>query len=873
MIFRSFFQGRGYPFGPLALMIREAVSQRKSLKIVFSKERARMDIAYDRYSLIINGRRVFVRSGAMHYFRLPSEKLWRDRLFKLKAAGYNTVDLYFCWAYHSPEPGVYDFTGVRDIRRLLKIVEEMGLYLIARPGPYINAEYTAGGLPGWLLAKDDVRLRNRREDGSYERCELYMAYVREWWEQILPIILECPSLILMQIENEYATSEVEPDYIQELYDMTRELGVTVPLFHNDLYAAGLYEDVVDIYAFDNYSVTSFETNWRELNGVFSILDNVETNFRPFCENRPLFVAELQAGWFGTWLGYGYDLIVEHLGREHIGLTTKTLVGQGLTLFNHYKAIGGTNWDYTGSTDTYTSYDFGAPINEAGVNTERLYEAKAINLFLESFGLEATDRVESPKIIAEPAEYLYMVRQNANRPEEQWIFLRNLTGNPAQVMLDTDLVVSLHPHECLILPRNVDLKSGDRLLLASAEPIYQNENILVFRGNRPARIEIETSRQDVKFLRHDVPYDLQMEGHRVILTVDAHDAHEETIVHLGEQTVFILGTERIDHLWVEEDDTLFVGADVRLSDGHYGLRNPLNPLLIIRPDGTLEPGKNPKAYSEPEIPRLTRWKAENLAPALTHNHEFFKVSDRGADFDTNGFYEGSAWYRYHIHGKPETITIDARHIWGAFLNGKLLAEGHHLTLIHGDPPSIPVTVKVPAELLVRDAPDEPAELVIFVDGLGHPKGFHDDARTPQGLLKLAIDDQDVTTDVYYSVGFSSYALTEHGPKQSPVVRLSTDFLLDLPENLHCPLGVQLASLDYERINLYLNGILIGRYWRKCQAQSLYYLPEGILQTTGEKKNCLELILMNFSPMINLKACIPEDDQVVLKPYGVFTKTRR
>ena len=181
-----------------------------------------MDISYDRYSLRINGRRAFIRSGAMHYFRLPGRDLWRDRLFKLKAAGYNTVDLYFCWNYHSPAPGVYDFTGIRDVHELLRITQELGLYVIARPGPYINAEYSGGGFPGWLLAKRDIPLRNRR-NGAFVWSDAYMGFVRDWYERILPFINDAPNVILMQIENEYATLDVEPDYMRALYRMAREL--------------------------------------------------------------------------------------------------------------------------------------------------------------------------------------------------------------------------------------------------------------------------------------------------------------------------------------------------------------------------------------------------------------------------------------------------------------------------------------------------------------------------------------------------------------------------------------------------------------------------------------------------------------------------
>ena len=119
-------------------------------------------IAYDRYSFSIDGQRVWLWSAEFHYYRLPNPDLWRDQLEKLKAAGFNTVSLYFSWAYHSPAPGVFDFSGVRDLDRLLDIAQEVGLYVIARPGPYINAELDSGGYPAWLTTQAGPRAHGRR---------------------------------------------------------------------------------------------------------------------------------------------------------------------------------------------------------------------------------------------------------------------------------------------------------------------------------------------------------------------------------------------------------------------------------------------------------------------------------------------------------------------------------------------------------------------------------------------------------------------------------------------------------------------------------------------------------------------------------------
>src|SRR5258708_3521594 len=104
-------------------------------------------VTYDDYSFLLDGRRTYLWAGEFHYYRLPSPDLWRDVLTKMRAGGFNAVSLYFDWAYHSPRPGVYDFSGVRDVGKLLTMAEDARLYVIARPGPYINAEAHAGGFP------------------------------------------------------------------------------------------------------------------------------------------------------------------------------------------------------------------------------------------------------------------------------------------------------------------------------------------------------------------------------------------------------------------------------------------------------------------------------------------------------------------------------------------------------------------------------------------------------------------------------------------------------------------------------------------------------------------------------------------------------
>src|SRR3954452_7030045 len=157
-------------------------------------------VTFDKYSLMVDGQRVYLWSGEIHPFRLPNPDLWRDMLQKMKANGYNGVSIYVDWAYHSAKPGVYDFSGVRDMDRFLDMAEEEGLYVMARPGPYINAEVDGGGFPGWLTTT-----AGNTRTGDPE----YLKLSDEWQTQIDRIIARHQltdgggSVLAYQVENEY----------------------------------------------------------------------------------------------------------------------------------------------------------------------------------------------------------------------------------------------------------------------------------------------------------------------------------------------------------------------------------------------------------------------------------------------------------------------------------------------------------------------------------------------------------------------------------------------------------------------------------------------------------------------------------------------
>lgn len=107
-------------------------------------------VRWDEHSLFVRDERVVILSGEFHPWRLPSTGLWLDVLQKINALGYNTVSFYVNWALLEDKSGEVRMDNVFDLQPFIDAAVEAGLYLIARPGPYINSELSGGGFPGWL---------------------------------------------------------------------------------------------------------------------------------------------------------------------------------------------------------------------------------------------------------------------------------------------------------------------------------------------------------------------------------------------------------------------------------------------------------------------------------------------------------------------------------------------------------------------------------------------------------------------------------------------------------------------------------------------------------------------------------------------------
>lgn len=343
-------------------------------------------MSLDGYSFLVDGKRTYLWSGEFHYFRLPSPDLWRDIFQKMKAAGFNSASLYFDWGYHSPKPGVYDFTGVRDADKVLDMAEEAGLYVIARPAPYINAEVDSGGLPGWLTTKAE---NNRSDDPRF------LTYADEWLTQIDKIIARhqltngTGSVIAYQVENEYYNGSASArSYMQHLEDKARADGITVPLTGNNNGTFNSGAGALDVDGPDSYPQGFDCSNPTKWNGVPDISYDHPAG-------KPLYSPEFQGGAFDPWGGPGYDKCAQLINDQFANVFYKQNIAVGATAQSFYMTYGGTNWGWLSMPQNYTSYDYGAAIRETRQLDPKYDEDKLIGYFTQSVApLTKTDAIRS-----------------------------------------------------------------------------------------------------------------------------------------------------------------------------------------------------------------------------------------------------------------------------------------------------------------------------------------------------------------------------------------------------------------------------------------------------------------------------------------------
>jgi beta-galactosidase len=325
-----------------------------------TQERART-FAVGESDFLLDGEPFHILSGAIHYFRVHPDQ-WADRIHKARLMGLNTIETYVAWNAHEPVKGEWDASGWNDLGAFLDVIAAEGMYAIVRPGPYICAEWTNGGLPVWLTGDPGIGLRSSEPRYLAEASR----FLRSVYDIVAPRQIDRGgNVILVQIENEYGAYGDDKVYLAKLVAATRDAGITVPLTTVDQPQPQMLRD-------------------GSLPGVHltasfgSRAAHRLATLRGFQPEGPLMCMEFWDGWFDWWGGVHHTTDAAEAAAE-----LDTMLAAGASV-NFYMFHGGTNFGLTnGANDKgryhplVTSYDYDAPLDEAGNPTAKYFAFREV----------------------------------------------------------------------------------------------------------------------------------------------------------------------------------------------------------------------------------------------------------------------------------------------------------------------------------------------------------------------------------------------------------------------------------------------------------------------------------------------------------------
>jgi beta-galactosidase GanA len=746
-------------------------------------------VTYDKYSLMVDGRRVLLNAAEFHYFRLPAPELWRDILEKEKAAGFNAISVYFDWAYHSPAPGKYDFSGVRDVDRLLRTAGDVGLYVVARPGPYINAETTGGGFPAWL------KLVPGRARSS---APGYTAAYRDWLGHIDPIIARHQvthggPVLLYNVENEYAAN-TDAAYMQDLQDTARAHGIDVPITTNVCCDAadwvskwGDGPGAVQIPGVDDYPQSFDCANADTVWGPWGA--GVTERIRA---DAPVFAAEFQAGAIDV-NNAGYDACRELTGVDYMKYFQKNnVIVSGATAFNYYMGFGGTNFGWLGQpNDVYTSYDYGAAITEGRQLTAKYDEFKRQNYFLrDATSLTKTDAAPAPAVttpgaLAAPAVTAPIESAARVNPDDGtgYILMRNTSTQPVDTSINLTgqtLPVRLPGHDAKILVTGYAL-GAQRVVRSTSEILthvsLKDRDVAVLYGDDGSRAVTDlayASKPHVTVLDGTVA---SAYGNGELRLDYTHRGLARVLITGGgrKPVLLLLATAATAATFWQDGNVLVRGPYLVRSAADGRIRadtttpGPIEafgvPTLVV--NGQRVPARRTSSGSllgelpgpsPVQLPTLSAWQSRTEAfeakPGFDDSR--WTVADKTSSLspfapltqpvlfsDEYGFHTGSVWYRGHFTATGTETTVDLNAITGrrgnylVWLNGRYLGSAAGGVQADSDAPINPSpgagSFPIPAGVLTAG---KRATLAVLVQNMGHNDDWTADDnrfRQPRGLV--------------------------------------------------------------------------------------------------------------------------------------------
>lgn len=490
-------------------------------------------IKYDSRCFTIQGHDAFIYGSTFHYPRCP-RGLWSDRLEKLQRAGFNTIETCVFWNYHEREEGKCDLS---EFEEFVQLVKEMGFWMIARPGPYVSADWHRGGIPDWAAAKRFPLRTNHPEN---------LQWSQHWLGQILPVIQRHQitmggPILLVQIESEYDLSPPMPAaaklaYVRALYNICYTSGVTVPIITCGTKEARLNSDADMARIIDTLSLYP---RWDVVRQVVPQLIKLRLS-EP---KAPLGVTELQGGW-SSKIGDKLSVDQDGVSAAQLNLLTKTVLEQGVTYFNFHMGFGGTNFDRAAKTMT-TTYDYAAPLREPGGLWEKYYAARGIGASLKLLG-NVLLRAGTPERVPQTSninvsatlrvsgkEGVLFMREEANAEQRFRVqFQDPFSPTLRTITAPREGELVLGPREMKMLPVGVQV-TGSRIRYTTAEVFAHGslsgwEYLIVY--DEPGRVaEISLATASEPQVQGDYVYNYWDEGFESVVLGVRVDATEKLLL--------------------------------------------------------------------------------------------------------------------------------------------------------------------------------------------------------------------------------------------------------------------------------------------------------------------------------------------------------
>ena len=462
-------------------------------------------ITYDQKSWKINNERIFILSAAIHYFRLPRAE-WSEVIDKAKAGGCNTIETYIPWNFHEMNEGEWDFSGDKDLAYFFELCADKGLYVIARPGPYICAEWDFGGFPWWLSRKKGIQYRSTEP--------IFLQYVDKYFDQVIPIIDEFQltkngTVIMVQVENEFqAYGKPDKQYMEYLRDGMIARGIEVPF----VTCYGAVDGAVE-----------FQNFWSHAKQAAEVLDERFAN-------QPKGVMEFWIGWFEHWGGNKADQKTpEQLERE-----CYQLLSNGFSAINYYMYFGGTNFDHwggrTGGEQTFstTSYDYDVAIDEYLQPTRKYEVLKRFHSFTKWLEPVFTNAEQTSMELKLPS---FLKSQLVVSPYGEVIFIENHRQERVQskVLLDGETVpFTIEANAVLPIVRHVNVGNSFTIktLTGQTTGFESNKAVIYHEEGQRSFLKLQLNRKAEIYCpmpnRFDIDEDVLVSFHLF------HGSHPQTV---------------------------------------------------------------------------------------------------------------------------------------------------------------------------------------------------------------------------------------------------------------------------------------------------------------------------------------------------------